>query len=114
MPGESPIADQLLTLVDAVRLGWMPRRNGRPLHPATLRRLILAGRLKASRVGSAWVVCERDLREAFRGAAADALAGRGAPVARREASSRPSDAIASAMLTSGDIETLRRLRLRRN
>jgi len=60
---------QLLSLSQAVRLLWMPRRNGRPIHVATLYRWATRGvkgvRLQTVMVGRTRCVTEQALHEFF-------------------------------------------------
>jgi len=62
--------DALIALSAATRLGWMPRRNGQPIHVATLYRWDTRGvkgvRLQTVMVGRTRCTTEQALREFFK------------------------------------------------
>jgi len=77
--------DHLTPLAAATRLGWMPRRNGQPIHVATLYRWDTRGvkgvRLQTVMVGRTRCTTEQALREFFK-ALAEADMRQMAPVPR--------------------------------
>lgn len=84
--------DQLITLTEATKLRWLPRRRkGSRPHLSTLLRWVLRGvggvRLEAWKVGNAWCTTERSLREFFAKSAGNP-APAAVPDSRREAIAR--------------------------